>query len=194
MMSNITLISHTFIPGHDDGNRRKVNFFQTAETLVLPNADAESASPGTKHRPKIVGIYMLPSVEYIVAVLSVLMCGEAFLPLDPCWPSGRIQSVVSSSKADLIIRSQFPFGKCNLDQHGESLWDVHFGNCPILNFSLVENLPECKADLAWSCENDKKRSFCYLMYTSGSTGEPKGVCGTEQGNVSLVLVIANIII
>ncbi|XP_028791262.1 putative acyl-activating enzyme 19 isoform X9 [Neltuma alba] len=148
--------------------------------IIVPRTKTVSA-PGTEYRPKIVGIYMSPSVEYIVAVLSVLRSGEAFLPLDPFWPYGRIQSVVSSSKADLIIKSRSSFGKGNSGQLDDSHWAVHSSSCAILNFSMEENLPECTADLAWPCENDKKRSFCYLMYTSGSTGKPKGVCGTEQG-------------
>ncbi|KAI9072791.1 hypothetical protein K1719_045233 [Acacia pycnantha] len=166
--------------GNNDVNSREGKIVLTPECFGTPNAKTVSA-PETEYRPKIVGIYMPPSVEYIVAVLSVLRCGEAFLPLDPFWPARKIQSVVSSSKADLIIKSRSSFGKRNSDQLDESHWAVYSRSCPILNFSMEENLPECTEDLAWPCENDKKRSFCYLMYTSGSTGRPKGVCGTEQG-------------
>nr|KYP76965.1 Acyl-CoA synthetase family member 4 [Cajanus cajan] len=126
---------------------------------------------------------MPPSVEYIVAVLSVLRCGEAFLPLDPFWPNERILSVASSSNVDLMIGSQSSFGKNNSDKLDESHWLVKSIGCPVLNYSIDENLQVCSGstDLAWPCANEKQRSFCYLMYTSGSTGKPKGVCGTEQG-------------
>ncbi|XP_039684808.1 putative acyl-activating enzyme 19 isoform X4 [Medicago truncatula] len=126
---------------------------------------------------------MPPSVEYIIAVLSVLRCGEAFLPLDPFWPNERILSVASSSNVDLIIGSQSSFSKSNLDRLDESHWLVKLISCPILRYSIEENLQECSSstDFACHCSNEKKRSFCYLMYTSGSSGKPKGVCGTEQG-------------
>lgn len=156
-------------------------------------SSAEPVANSTEeYRPKIVGIYMPPSVEYIIAVLSVLRCGEAFLPLDPFWPKERILSVISSSNADLIIGSRSSFGKTNLDQLDESHWLVKSISCPVLNYYIEENHQECSCskDLAWPCANEKRRSFCYLMYTSGSTGKPKGVCGTEQGNLLLWFIAA----
>ncbi|KAK7390082.1 hypothetical protein VNO78_25381 [Psophocarpus tetragonolobus] len=165
------------------GVNREEGAVQAPESLetVMPSEGAMAESC-EEYRPKIVGIYMPPSVEYIVAVLSVLRCGEAFLPLDPFWPNERILSVVSSSNVDLIIGSQSSFGKSNLDNLDETHWLVKSINCPVLNYS-AENLQECSGptDLVWPCANEKQRSFCYLMYTSGSTGKPKGVCGTEQG-------------
>ncbi|RDY02984.1 putative acyl-activating enzyme 19, partial [Mucuna pruriens] len=168
----------------NDGVNREEGTVQTPESLetVVPSEEAMAES-SEEYRPKIVGIYMPPSVEYIVTVLSVLRCGEAFLPLDPFWPNERILSVASSSNVGLIIGSQSSFGKCNLDRLDESNWLVKSIGCPVLNYSIDKNLQECSGptDLAWPCANEKKRSFCYLMYTSGSTGKPKGVCGTEQG-------------
>ncbi|KAF7844704.1 putative acyl-activating enzyme 19 isoform X1 [Senna tora] len=168
--------------GSTDVNRKEGSTVQTLNSskILMPSGETK-ADPNKEYRPKIVGIYMPPSVEYIVAVLSVLRCGEAFLPLDPFWPKGRILSIISSSKADLIIKSRSSFGNSNSDWLDESYWLVDSSCCPLLNFSMEENLQECPTDLAWPCEIEKQRSFCYLMYTSGSTGKPKGVCGTEEG-------------
>ncbi|TKY63775.1 putative acyl-activating enzyme 19 [Spatholobus suberectus] len=168
----------------NDGVNHKEGTIWTPESLETVMASEEAMAESSKeYRPKIVGIYMPPSVEYIVAVLSVLRCGEAFLPLDPSWPNERILSVVSSSNVDLIIGSPSSFGKSNSDNLDESHWLIKSIGCPVLNYSIDENLQECSCptDLAWPCANEKQRSFCYLMYTSGSTGKPKGVCGTEQG-------------
>ncbi|CAL0324542.1 unnamed protein product [Lupinus luteus] len=199
LLNAVVSLSHrlrSILLGADDphliGTKRAVNdefhceggTFQTHESseTVMPNAEPMGDS-SKEYRPKIVGIYMPPSVEYVVAVLSVLRCGEAFLPLDPFWPNERILSVISSSNADLIIGSQSSFGKSNLDQLDELHWLVKSNSCPVLNFSIEENFQEhCfPTDLAWPCAIENQRTFCYLMYTSGSTGKPKGVCGTEQG-------------
>lgn len=133
--------------------------------------------------PKILGIYMVPSVEYIIAVLSVLRCGDAFLPLDPSWPKERILSIVSSSNIDLIICCKPSFDESARNKLGKTYWLTQRGNCSVLSMSLEVNLQEFydSLPLVWPCENRKLLSFCYLMYTSGSTGKPKGVCGTEQG-------------
>ncbi|XP_073227086.1 putative acyl-activating enzyme 19 isoform X3 [Cicer arietinum] len=168
----------------NDGVHREEGTVWRSESLNTVDPSSESMDKSSEeYRPKIVGIYMPPSVEYIIAVLSVLRCGEAFLPLDPFWPNERILSVASSSNADLIIGSQSSFGKSNLEQLDESHWLVKSISCPVLSYSIEENLQECSCstDLAWPCANEKKGSFCYLMYTSGSSGKPKGVCGTEQG-------------
>ncbi|OIW20651.1 hypothetical protein TanjilG_18589 [Lupinus angustifolius] len=199
LLNAVTSLSYrlrSILLGVDDphliGNKHPVNddfhseggTFQTHESTetVMPNAEP-MGDTSKEDRPKIVGIYMPPSVEYVVAVLSVLRCGEAFLPLDPFWPNERILSVITSSNVDLIIGSQSSFGKSNLDQLDELHWLVKSISCPVLNFSIEENFQEhCfPTDLAWPCAIENQRTFCYLMYTSGSTGKPKGVCGTEQG-------------
>ncbi|XP_022632213.1 putative acyl-activating enzyme 19 isoform X3 [Vigna radiata var. radiata] len=170
-------------PGSNGVNREKrtVQKPESSET-VMPSEEAIAES-SEEYSPKIVGIYMPPSVEYIVAVLSVLRCGEAFLPLDPFWPNERILFIASSSNVDLIIGSQSSFGKRNLEKLDESHWLVKSSSCPVLNYSIDQKLQDCSGptDLAWPCVYEKQRSFCYVMYTSGSTGKPKGVCGTEQG-------------
>ncbi|KAK1383833.1 hypothetical protein POM88_021568 [Heracleum sosnowskyi] len=46
---------------------------------------------------------MVPSMEYIIAVLSVMRCEKAFMPIDPSWTDEKVSMVVSSSKADFVI-------------------------------------------------------------------------------------------
>ncbi|KAK9058216.1 hypothetical protein SSX86_023056 [Deinandra increscens subsp. villosa] len=144
--------------------------------------------------PRIVGIYMVPSVEYIISVLSVIRCGEAFMPLDPSWPNGRILSVVSSSAASLILcNSLLSDGNCT-QQINKNHWLIESGGCPILVFSMktILNKHFSHPSLLWPCGNMSLRSFCYLMHTSGSTGKPKGVCGTEQGLLNRFLWMQDI--
>ncbi|XP_075646000.1 putative acyl-activating enzyme 19 isoform X1 [Castanea sativa] len=138
------------------------------------------------YTPKVVGIYMPPSVEYIVAVLSILRCGEAFVPLDPSWPKERILSVVASSNADLIIGRTSSLGRSSRSWLDRSDWLIECSSCPVLCYSVEESLQEyiCPMDFLWPCEIGKERLFCYLMYTSGSSGKPKGVCGTEKGLIN----------
>ena len=123
-------------------------------------------------------MYAWPSVEYVAAVLAVLRCGEAFLPLDPSWPEERVLLAVSASNAALVLSS------------GGSPADTMFKSsaCPVLR--LDGDIRQWSNDggvgiggeeLVWPCERERLREFCYVMFTSGSTGRPKGVCGTEKG-------------
>lgn len=126
---------------------------------------------------------MGPSVEYIIAVLSVLRCGEAFMPLDPSWPKERILSIVSSSNVDLIIGCRSSFDTSGHFKLDESHWLVDCSSCPVLSMSMEDKLQNHHdaSELIWPCEKEEPRLFCYLIYTSGSTGKPKGICGSEKG-------------
>lgn len=141
---------------------------------------AQLMESGDVYVPKVIGIYTPPSVEYIVSVLSVLRCGEAFLAIDPMWPKERMLSIVSHSNVELTIASKSSFGK----SHGRQTdWIVESGSCPVVLFSMEESTTEISryGNVILPCAREKRRLFCYLMYTSGSTGKPKGVCGTEEG-------------
>nr|GEW67459.1 putative acyl-activating enzyme 19 isoform X1 [Tanacetum cinerariifolium] len=148
--------------------------------LNVPGLHSIDQSSNT---PRIVGIYMVPSVEYIISVLSVLRCGEAFMPLDPSWPKERVLSVVVSATPSLILCGSTLFDGNGSDEIDKDHWLVDKGGCPVFVVSIKTILNENLASpsLLWPCGNKRARPFCYLMYTSGSTGTPKGVCGTEQG-------------
>ncbi|OIT39647.1 putative acyl-activating enzyme 19 [Nicotiana attenuata] len=184
---------HCILDGGDDPNLLKpssVNMHHTANNCsskgqsILGSSDQGLKQYKQLHKtycPRIVGIYMEPSVEYIVAVLSVLRCGEAFLPLDPSWQNERVLLVTSSSKASLIVGyGSSVGGTCH--QLDKLQWLIDKGSYPVFCMSMEDFIPK-KFDslLGWPCESERLRSFCYLMYTSGSTGKPKGVCGTEVG-------------
>uniref|UniRef100_A0A453GNN7 4-coumarate--CoA ligase n=7 Tax=Aegilops tauschii subsp. strangulata TaxID=200361 RepID=A0A453GNN7_AEGTS len=156
-----------------------------AAALPRPSTDhpGDDGSPGCLDRhggstgamPRLVGVYASPSAEYVAAVLAVLRCGEAFLPLDPSWPEDRVWSAVSDSNAALVVSA----GVSHED-------DVLKGcSCPVLrlNGDIRQGFDDVVGgdELVWPCERERPREFCYVMFTSGSTGRPKGVCGTEKG-------------
>ncbi|XP_071936229.1 putative acyl-activating enzyme 19 isoform X3 [Coffea arabica] len=160
---------------NSDKNSESMGFFNLSGEQVTKLHD--------KCMPRRIGIYMEPSVEYIVAVLSVLRCGESFMPLDPSWPEERILSVVFSSRADLIIGCESLVDDGCFHQLDNVHWLASRGYCPVLCISIRQCIERQGhlCSLVWPCESESSRLFCYLMYTSGSTGKPKGVCGTEAG-------------
>lgn len=137
--------------------------------------------------PKIVGIFMVPSVEYIVSVLAVLRCGEAFVPLDPLWPRDRILSI----NVDLIVVSSDEFDCSSYHQIDAEHWLVQCGFASVLCVSMANRAQDTTdtSTFPWPCERKQQRPFCYVLYTSGSTGKPKGVCGTEIGKSLMTLKV-----
>ncbi|PIA58756.1 hypothetical protein AQUCO_00500595v1 [Aquilegia coerulea] len=153
--------------------------------LIKPSDSehVDNATITSTDTPQILAIYMVPSVEYIVAVLSVLRTGEAFLPLDPSWPKQRILSIISLAKVAMILKCKTSFHSSDSHQLEKSEWLADRTGCAVLEMSMKKNHDKDFEflDLEWPCQSVKVRKFCYLMYTSGSTGKPKGVCGTETG-------------
>ena len=120
-------------------------------------------------REKLVGIMVEPSLEMIVSVLSVLKAGGAYLPIDPAYPSDRIQYMLEDSQAqwlltqeELAVPPDYVGEVIMLDQK-----ELYQGDGSNLKHSNQVN------DLA------------YVIYTSGSTGRPKGVMIEHQSLVNL---------
>ncbi len=110
----------------------------------------------------IVGISLDRSPEMIVALLAILKSGGAYLPLDPGYPKNRLQYMIVDSGLSFIVTTTS--GKENLPETSASLLclDVLIG---ALSDEPI-TAPEIEID---------KGSLAYLLYTSGSTGNPKGV-------------------
>ncbi|GAB4844214.1 hypothetical protein Ancab_037580 [Ancistrocladus abbreviatus] len=176
---------HNILNGGDDpclirptSGKNHEQHCESFGTAVVPSSRFHS-----RDTPKILGVYMAPSVEYIIAILSILRCGEVFMPIDTFWPKERILSILSYSNVDLIVGCKSSDERNGSHQLKESHWLLNCCICPVMYISMDSLLGEesAQSHLVWPCESRRLRTFSYLMYTSGSTGKPKGVCGTEEG-------------
>jgi amino acid adenylation domain-containing protein len=109
-------------------------------------------------------VFLDRSIESVIAMLAVWKAGGAHLPVDPRLPPDRLRFVLTDAKPALIVT--------------RSKLSVHFKEsaCPVVVLEEVaaetpdDNLPEVAG-----LEN-----LAYIIYTSGSSGQPKGVM-VEQG-------------
>ncbi|MCC6606147.1 MAG: non-ribosomal peptide synthase/polyketide synthase [Anaerolineae bacterium] len=125
---------------------------------------------------RLVGICLERTPEMIVALLAVMKAGGAYLPLDPSFPRPRLAFMLADAQPQVLITRQ----------------------------ALLPLFPEDVADSLALVELDREGAFsqqpshnpittvdpsnlAYVVYTSGSTGQPKGVMVPHAGVTNFIL-------
>jgi len=135
----------------------------------------------TGNSPKnIIGIFLNRSFDMIVALLGVLKAGSIFLPLDPFYPEDRLSYMVQDSKVKIIL-TQKEFEK-KVSSYGTDLLflDSDWGKVESSNKDY-----EGRSEFS----NISPEDTAYVMYTSGSTGQPKGVMVPHRAVVNHNLAV-----
>jgi len=137
-----------------------------------------SVSPGD-----LVGLYLPKSIESIIALFGVLMCGGVYVPIDPNAPKARVRAIIEYCGIRTLVTSSsllsksFPPGEVSknlecivlTDPPSENMNKETGGSVIYLEQAIGK---ETAAPDIWSGSDV---SPAYILHTSGSTGSPKGV-------------------
>jgi amino acid adenylation domain-containing protein len=149
-----------------------------AEFNAMANRVARAilAQRGSQAEP--VGLLFEKGVPQIAAMLGVLKAGKFFVPLDPSFPKARIAAVLKDSQADLMVT----------DRQNISLARDVASSCSGLIELESINRGISPEDLRLTVS---PTSLALIFYTSGSTGEPKGVIQNHRNLLHNMMLRTN---
>ncbi|MEM9359488.1 MAG: amino acid adenylation domain-containing protein, partial [Pseudomonadota bacterium] len=112
----------------------------------------------------LVGVYVDRSVEAIEAIFGALKAGAAYVPLDPAFPRERLRLVLEEIDVSAILTVE------------DRVIDNSVAGAPqlCLDSATIDSASTHSPELAFHPEH-----LAYVMFTSGSSGKPKGVAVTH---------------
>lgn len=135
---------------------------------------------GHKHTDLRVAVMLSRSLNLFIALVGALKAGGAYVPVDPTYPEARIQYILEDSGSSVIIFSAEHAHLIPADFTGTRICitDMH---------SELHSPPESAVELSADADIRVSQNdlFC-VLYTSGTTGQPKGVA-IEHNNAHVFM-------
>ncbi|KAJ6463219.1 acetyl-CoA synthetase-like protein, partial [Mycena vitilis] len=144
---------------------------QWAEALAAHLVHEFGVRPGD-----LVILFFDKGIEMLVGILAVLKASAAYVPLDIRHPGARIRSIHAMTGAKLCLTTDSQ--RREISSHIEIAFVLVDEFLRHADESHPRRLPSHPAN---------GEDLCYIMFTSGSTGEPKGVMVTQASVVSSVI-------
>ena len=135
--------------------------------LTYAGLDRASAALAGRLGPcRRVAVLAAPSADAVTALLAALRTGGAYLPLDPAWPDARIAEILALAEPERLLTPAALAPRARALHPRVEVVDAFGGE--------EGAAPEAEGELA------------YLMFTSGTTGRPKGVIVSHADSLAFL--------
>src|SRR5690554_406607 len=117
------------------------------------------------------------SPAMLISLFACLKAGGAYIPVDPEYPEDRIRHMLDDSKPRFVMSLPAQRDKTQA-----------FTAIEVLDFEQAQaEASTCSSEWRTPSDNNQGEDLAYIMYTSGSTGLPKGVVMPQRGPCRMVL-------
>jgi len=151
-----------------------------AEINAMANRIAHRLFERLGPRPQLVTILLEKNVCQLAAVLAVIKSGKFFLILDPTFPKARIATMLADSRAKWVVTDR---------RYALLAHELPTSNCGLLDWETL-NGGTCSDNLGLRISS---KALAFINYTSGSTGEPKGLLRTHRMILHNIMLRTNLV-
>ncbi|WP_030942471.1 non-ribosomal peptide synthetase [Streptomyces sp. NRRL S-646] len=144
-----------------------------AELVARAGVLAEALRPYATEEQPVVAVLLNRGADYVVAMLAAWLAGCAYCPIDPDYPAERVDYVLR----DLGTRAVITSPALGLDLARLPV--------PAVDVALARRTPAVPT--THSFPSPEPSDIAYVLYTSGTTGRPKGAAVTHGGLAQLSL-------
>lgn len=116
-------------------------------------------------RDQLIGLCLECTCDLIIGVLGILKAGGAYVPLDPAYPQERRKQIAQLSTMDIVV--------------ADAATATNFKDLTVVDIAAAVSVPSTLIERE---SGDDETSLAYVIFTSGSSGQPKGVM-VEHRNV-----------
>ncbi len=149
-----------------------------AKSIQLANALNSSGN----NKVEAIGILEYPGAKATSGILGILAAGCAYVPLDPDWPIGRIEDIVSHSEIEVLLTDSIQLKSIianeKISRQLNTIILLDDPEARVIKNKKLTFLTYSQAPADKLLPLSKKNlpdQLAYIMYTSGTTGIPKGV-------------------